>query len=91
MAQSSWKFNYIPSNIYKNIFLNKFKQSKIVKIYCRSATIPKLFLKKTIAIYKGNLYTKILFTKHHVGFKSGEFSVTRKPFNFPIKNKKDKR
>jgi ribosomal protein S19 len=34
---------------------------------------------------------KILFTKYHIGFKTGEFGVTRKPFNFPLKNKNKKR
>jgi ribosomal protein S19 len=31
------------------------------------------------------------FTKHHMGFKLGEFGITRKPFNFPSKDKKTKR
>lgn len=91
MARSSWKFNYINSNIYKNIFLNKFKNIKILKIFCRSSSVPKIFLKKTIALYKGNIFVKMLFTKYHLGFKLGEFGITRKPFNFPLKDKKTKR
>lgn len=92
MARSSWKFYYINSYLYKNTYLSKFKNFKITKIFCRNSVIPKIFLKKIIPIYKGNIFAKILFNKYHLGFKFGEFSVTRKPFNFPLKNtKKSKR
>ena len=91
MARSSWKFNYINYNIYKYIYLSSFKNVKILKIFCRSSSIPKTFLKKTIALYKGNIFVKVLFTKYHVRFKFGEVGVTRKPFNFPLKDKKIKR
>ncbi len=91
MARSSWKFNYIHSNLYKYIFTSKFKNIKVLKIFCRSSSIPKIFLKKTVATYKGNLFVKTLFTKYHLNFKLGEFGITRKPFNFPLKDKKAKR
>lgn len=45
-----------------------------------------------VSIYKGNLFNKFTFNKYHIGFKIGEFSVTRKPFSFPLKKlKKNKR
>lgn len=91
MARSSWKFNYIGLSLYKNIYLSKFKNLKITKMFCRTSIIPKVLLKKIIPTYKGNIFTRVLFTKHHVGFKVGEFGVTRKPFNFPTKDKKTKR
>ncbi len=91
MARSCWKFNYINSNLYKNIFITKFKNIKIPKIFCRTSTIPRTFLKKTISLYKGNIFIRVLITKYHISYKLGEFGVTRKPFSFPIKNKKSKR
>ncbi len=91
MARSSWKFNYINYSIYKYIYMNSFKSVKILKIFCRSSSIPKSFFKKTIALYKGNIFVRVLFTKYHIKFKLGEFGVTRKPFNFPLKDKKIKR
>ena len=91
MARSSWKFNYIDLNLYKNTYLSKFKNLKISKIFSRSSTIPRVLFKKTTPTYKGNMFTRMLFTKYHMGFKIGEFGVTRKPFNFPIKDKKTKR
>ena len=90
MARSSWKFNFINSNIYKNIFKNKLKKTKITKLFCRSFSIPKLFLKKTVTLYKGSSFIKLLFTKYHIAYKSGEFGVTRKPFSFPRKDIKKK-
>jgi ribosomal protein S19 len=74
--------------IYKNIFLNKFKKCKFIKIFSRNSAIPKIFLKKNIQLYKGNIFTRINFTKYNVGFKIGEFNITRKPFSFPKKKKK---
>jgi len=91
MARSSWKFNYINSYIYTNIFLNKFKIVKINKLFCRSSAIPRSFFKKTIALYKGNIFSKITFNKYSLGNKLGEFAITRKPFNFPLKKNKNKR
>ena len=91
MARSSWKFNYINLDLYKSIYLGKFKNLKITKLFSRTSTIPKVFLKKTVLTYKGNIFVRVLFTKHHIGFKVGEFGVTRKPFNFPLKDKKNKR
>lgn len=91
MARSSWKFFYINSSLYKYSFVNKFKNIKIHKVFSRSSIVSKIFFKKIIPFYKGNVFIKTLFTKHHLGFKIGEFGVTRKPFNFPIKTKKVKR
>ena len=88
MARSSWKFNYINSSIYKNIFKSKFKQIKYFNVFSRNSNIPKSFIKKTIQIYKGNIFNKILLNKYNTSYKFGEFSFTRKPFNFPQKKSK---
>ena len=89
MSKSVWKFKHIDGNIYKNIFLSKFKQCKFLKIFSRKSIVPKVFFKKNIQLYKGNLFTKINFTKYNIGYKIGEFNVTRKPFSFPKKKKKN--
>ena len=74
--------------IYKNIFMCMFKQRRFIKTFSRKAVIPKFFIKKSIQTYKGNIFTKINFTKYNVGYKIGEFNITRKPFSFPQKKKK---
>ena len=91
MAKSKWKFNFIDSSLYKQIFLSKLKNLRTMRLFCRSSVVPKIFLKKTINLYKGNIFTKILFNKYQLGYKIGEFNITRKPFNFPLKNIKSKR
>ena len=91
MARSSWKYNYTNLYIFKKIFLSKFKNSRIGKVFCRSSSIPKIFLKKTVTLYKGSAFIRILFTRYHIGLKLGEFGVTRKPFSYPIKKKKKKK
>jgi ribosomal protein S19 len=88
MSKSIWKFSHVDGSIYKNIFLSKFKFYKILKIFSRKSTIPQIFSKKNIQLYKGNIFTKINFTKYNVGYKIGEFNITRKPFSFPKKKKK---
>lgn len=89
MSKSVWKFNHVDGSIYKNIFLNKIKGScKILKIFSRKSTVPKIFSKKNIQLYKGNVLTRIGFSRFNIGFKVGEFNITRKPFSFPKKKKK---
>lgn len=91
MSKSLWKFSSIESSIYKQIFLNKFKNIKPNKYYCRGSTVPQFLAKKSVHLYKGNIFSKINLLKYNVGYKIGEFSITRKPFRFPLKNKKNKR
>lgn len=90
MARSSWKFQYINSFLYKFLYLEKFKPVRISKIFARNVIVIKPFIKKSLYLYKGNIFTKIHFTKYMQGYKVGEFSITRKPFSFPLK-KKNKR
>jgi ribosomal protein S19 len=41
-----------------------------------------------LLVHKGFLYKKVQINEFLVGHKLGEFSVTRKPFKYPIKKKK---
>jgi ribosomal protein S19 len=88
MSKSAWKSSHLDGTIYKSIFLNKFKKCKFTRIFSRNSVIPKIFVKKNINLYKGNIFTKISFTKYNIGYKIGEFNITRKPFSFPKKKKK---
>ena len=89
MARSNWKFKHFDTTIYHYMFLNKLvKNVKIPKLFCRASTVPKIFLKRSVFLYKGNLFTNFFFTKYSAAYKLGEFAFTRKPFNYPIKKKK---
>ena len=91
MARSSWKFKNIHKSVYKNIFLNKFKVKKLLRIFSRGSVLTKSFFKKMIQIYKGEVFTKIILNKYNLGFRIGEFAFTRKSFSFPPKKTKKKR
>jgi len=61
-------------------------------IFCRSTVVTTIFKNRVAYIYKGDEIVRTFFTKYNIGFKVGEFTVTRKPFSFPIKkNKKNKK
>lgn len=60
-------------------------------IFCRSTVVTNIFKNKIAYLYRGNEVIKTRFSKFNIGFKLGEFALTRKPFSFPIKKKKNKR
>lgn len=82
--------------MWRFLFFKKFNFTlkKKHKIFInRTSIIPKNLINEYIIIYKGNIFKKLYVTKYNVGYKLGEFSFTRKPFYYPIKekNKKSKR
>jgi len=90
----------MPHNLKKLPFLNKYLFIKIFKktnnlsnnnyihIFPKSLTILKSLMGFKIMVYKGNLFRKIIVNRYIVGYKFGEFTHTRKPFNYPIVKKK---
>lgn len=72
MSRSSWKINFISSSVLK---LNN-KKKRIV--WNRSSCIPFFLVDSRVRIYNGKDFKNILVTKEMVGYKFGEFSLTRK-------------
>ena len=83
----------------ENEFLKSFKYSLkfkwlirrtrfIYKIYNRSLPITSLYQNFRFLVHKGNSFRKLIFSQLMVGHKFGEFAFTRKPFYYPIKDKK---
>ena len=91
MARSSWKFYYVSKYFLKKLFLKKFIKIRLKVIYCRSTVVTNIFKNRISYLYKGDEIIRIRLTKFSVGFKLGEFAISRKPFSFPIKKKKNKR
>lgn len=91
MAKSSWKFCYINRYLYKNFFKKKLKGFRLTILFCRSATVNTLFLGRYVYIHQGNEIVRKLFNKYCIGYKVGEFALTRRAFSFPDKKKKDKK
>ena len=76
-----------------NLFLKKkiyniLKQTyskKIIKIWSRNSKITKEFLGFKCAIHNGKIFKKVLITKDMLGFKFGEFALTRIPGTYKKK------
>jgi len=60
------------------------------KIFNRSLTINSLYKNFFFYIHKGNAFRELKYKKPLCTYKFGEFSFTRKPFHFPIRDKKKK-
>lgn len=65
-------------NIDKKFFFNK------------SSTIPLIFLRRKIKIFKNSNFINLFINRYRVGCKFGEFVFNRKPFFFVPKVKKKK-
>lgn len=73
-------------NLNKKIkfFTEGFKR----KIDSRYLPITKSLTRTTVFVHKGFVYKKLYLSSFLIGCKLGEFSITRKPFKYPIKKKK---
>lgn len=78
MSRSQWK----NLKIIKNFFLDK---SNSLKIWKRSNTITSSLVGKTVFVYNGKIFKKIMITREKIGYKYGEFSGTR---NYKVAQKK---
>ena len=77
MSRSKWKGPYIDSCITKQEKVNQ-------KIWSRASTIPFFLIGTIVSVYNGRDFKRIIITRKRIGFKFGEFSLTRK---FKIKKK----
>jgi small subunit ribosomal protein S19 len=60
--------------------IKKFSDGKIseIKTMCRSSTILPIMVGKTIHVHNGKEYLPVIIVDDMVGYKLGEFSLTRK-------------
>lgn len=82
MSRPTWKLNYLPKTIIKQ--LNK---QKIFSVWARSAVIPSFLVNRLVKVHNGKEQKLIKITPEKVGFKFGEFSNTRKPYIYKGKKK----
>ena len=81
MSRSKWKGSF--TDIVNNSTLKK----NPIYIWSRRSTVPVSLINKTVFIYNGLSFKKVLITREKVGFKFGEFAKTRK-YNNKYKNSK---
>jgi len=84
MSRSKWKGPFIDVSVLK---LKKKLTIKSKKVWSRSSQIPSFLLGKTISVYNGKEFKPVLITREKIGFKFGDFSITRKYGN-KLKNSK---
>lgn len=71
MSRSKWKGPYIKFCLLRQEKINQ-------KIWSRASTIPNSLVGAIVSIYNGCEFKRIIITRKRVGFKFGEFSLTRK-------------
>jgi len=76
MSRSVWKGLYITKNVLKK---NKKQKKNFLKIWSRNSAIPSFLIGKT-ALHNGKQFNKVVITREKIGYKFGEFSLTRKYF-----------
>lgn len=89
MARSNYKNNYYSKLIWKAILkkkLNKTIWNRL--IFTRSSFIPQSLSNHKYFIYNGNIFNKVNVSSLMTTKKFGEFSITKKPFFYPKKDKK---
>lgn len=94
MSRSRYKFIYISFFHWKNIYLPiKFRRWKKFRnhyIYSKNSAIPACYLNTFVLIHKGYIFKKLFIDSRMISKKFGLFILTRKPFFFPLKEKKKK-
>ena len=87
MSRVKWKAPYVQNSLLTKLS-NKELASKIeIKTISRHSIIVPKFIGCTIQVHNGKTFSKLKVTEEMVGHKLGEFSPTRKRFNFKKKKK----
>jgi len=85
MARSKWKLKYLAPCLLKNQYKKQLKN----KIWNRSSVVPSFLENKNVFIYTGKLFKKVFITREKIGYKFGEFALTKiTPKNTKVINKK---
>jgi len=89
MSRSNYKKAYFAPAIWKKIFKKKLNKAIWGRlIFTRSSATPTTLSNAKYFVYNGKIFNKLNIT-HQMSFKKlGEYSVTKKPFFFPKKDKK---
>jgi small subunit ribosomal protein S19 len=69
MCRAKWKNNFISSALLRG--------AKKSKIWSRTSTILPAFLNRYVYVYTGKEFKKFLVTREKIGYKYGQFCLTR--------------
>lgn len=93
MGRSIKKGPYVAYHLLHKIYLlNKLNKKIIIKTWSRSSIILPIMVNHTISIYNGKKHIPLFITEPLIGYKLGEFILTRKfishkKIDHKIKNK----
>lgn len=89
MSRAKWKGPYVKNKLLDNIKnpISSYKDG-IKTAYKNSVILPK-FVGFTIQVYNGKTFITIKIVDEMIGYKLGEFVLTRKQFSY--KKKKNKK
>ncbi len=73
-----WKGPYIDLTLVKKSFKHGDDKSKVLILRSRRSTILPKFDNFGCKIYNGNKYVWLNVKLHHIGFKFGDFILTKK-------------
>lgn len=91
MARVKWKRNFYSSDVIRLILklqTQKNYSKRSLFIFKKNSVIPIELNEYTIKVHKGNNFRPLQINQYNTGFKFGNFTLTRKPFNYPLKTKK---
>lgn len=87
MKKQNWKNFYVQDQLLVNFLKVQNNEKKAIYTHSRKSTIIFPFVNYIFYVYNGKHFVRVLITKDMVGFKLGEFSVTRKRFYFKKQRK----
>lgn len=83
MGRAHWKGSFVEKFALNK--LNVKSNSNYFNIWSRRSIIPSNFISKKVFVYTGNRFKPVFVTREKIGFKFGEFCMTR---NAPVEKKK---
>ena len=91
MGKSNWRLNFISKSILSRVFkesIGLLLKKKNSIIFNKKSIIPITLKDNIFFIHKGFKFRELKISHYHIGFKFGEFILTRKPHFFKKKSKK---
>ena len=86
MGRANWKGSFVEKFALNK--LNVKSNSNYFNIWSRRSVISSNFISKKVFVYTGNRFKPVFVTRDKVGFKFGDFCMTR---NSQLKKKENKK
>jgi small subunit ribosomal protein S19 len=85
--RSSWKLPFIDYITYHKLKQKK-EENLIISSKSRNSTIVPKMLNRIIKVYNGSKFNVLKIKEEHVGYKLGDFAITKKRCIFKKKMKR---